>query len=91
MIFKLISIIIYGFIIGLIAKVLHKGDDPKGFLATVLIGVFGSFLGCGIQYLFVGTFAGSGFSYWIFAITGAIILLLINRKIEIRNKNKNEN
>ena len=36
--------ILVGFVIGVIAKFLHPGKDNMGFIATILLGVLGSFL-----------------------------------------------
>jgi len=51
--------LIYGLIVGSIAKWLHPGDDPKGFLPTIGIGVVGSFIGGGFNWLL---FNGEPFS-----------------------------
>lgn len=42
---------IFGLIVGLIAKALHPGDDPIGCLPTIGIGVSGSFVGGGLNWL----------------------------------------
>lgn len=70
--FFIIRYVIFGFIVGILAKIIFPGDDPKGFIPTVLIGIVGSFVGGFIQWaLGMGTpmiFA----SGWIFSIIGAI-------------------
>ena len=55
----IISWILYGLVVGTIAKFIHPGDDPKGFLPTVGIGVVGSFIGGGLNWLL---FNGEAFS-----------------------------
>lgn len=47
---NLIMWITYGVIVGIIAKAIHSGSEPKGFLSTVLIGILGSFVGGFINY-----------------------------------------
>lgn len=42
--------IVYGTIVGLIAKAIYPGPDPKGFFSTVLVGAVGSFVGGFINY-----------------------------------------
>jgi uncharacterized membrane protein YeaQ/YmgE (transglycosylase-associated protein family) len=78
----IIAFIILGLLAGAIAKALLPGDDPGGFIVTMLIGIVGAILG--------GFLAGALFdadpldeffdlSTWLTAIVGAIILLLIYR------------
>lgn len=45
MIIHIISWIIFGLIAGSIAKWLHPGEDPEGWVATTIIGIAGSFIG----------------------------------------------
>ena len=75
--------IVFGLVIGIIAKFLMPGRDPGGFIITALIGMVGALIGT-----FVGRALWGGAGYeagWIAAIFGAIILLagyrlVINRK-----------
>lgn len=46
--------IVYGLIVGSIAKWLHPGEDPMGFIPTVLIGIAGSMVGGFINYFVSG-------------------------------------
>jgi uncharacterized membrane protein YeaQ/YmgE (transglycosylase-associated protein family) len=68
----LIGQIIFGLIVGLIAKFLMPGRDPGGFIITAIIGMAGAVIGT-----FVGrALWGAGYEAgWITAILGAIILL----------------
>ena len=73
--------LVFGLIIGIIAKFLMPGRDPGGFIVTILIGIVGSYLGGGISYLLLGArdpYAPSG---WIMSILGAIVLLFVYRLI----------
>lgn len=47
----LISWILFGLIVGYVAKVLHPGEEPVGYLPTIGIGVAGTFIGGTINYL----------------------------------------
>lgn|SRR5690554_1294700 len=49
--FSLLTWAVFGLIVGLVAKALHPGDDPVGCLPTIGIGVAGSFVGGGINWL----------------------------------------
>jgi len=76
----IIAWIIFGLIAGVIAKLIMPGDDPGGFIVTILLGVAGALLGG-----FVGSLLGlgdiSGFNFWslVLAVLGAILLLFIYR------------
>ncbi len=37
----IISWVVFGLIAGAIAKLLHKGEDPGGWIVTILIGIAG--------------------------------------------------
>jgi uncharacterized membrane protein YeaQ/YmgE (transglycosylase-associated protein family) len=47
----LLSWLIFGLLVGYIAKLLHPGDEPVGYVPTLGIGVVGSFVGGAINYL----------------------------------------
>jgi uncharacterized membrane protein YeaQ/YmgE (transglycosylase-associated protein family) len=85
----IIAFIILGLIAGAIAKALLPGDDPGGFIITMIIGVAGALIG--------GFLAGVLFdadpldeffdiSTWITAIIGSIVLLLIYRMVAGRRR-----
>ena len=73
--------IILGFVIGVIAKLLHPGKDNMGFIMTILLGIAGSFL-AGVIGEAVGWYkAGEGAGF-IASVIVAIILLAIYGKIK---------
>ncbi len=47
----LLSWLVYGLIVGLLAKWLHPGEDPVGFLPTIGIGVAGSYIGGALNWV----------------------------------------
>lgn len=72
--------IVLGFVIGVLAKVLHPGKENMGFIMTVLLGIAGSFL-AGIIGQFFGWYrAGEGAGF-IASVVVAIVLLVIYGKI----------
>ena len=72
--------IVLGFVIGVIAKLLHPGKDSMGFIATILLGIGGSFL-AGIIGQFFGWYqAGEGAGF-IASVVVAILLLVIYGKV----------
>jgi len=70
--------ILVGFVIGVIAKFLHPGKDNMGFIATILLGVLGSFL-AGIIGQALGWYqAGEGAGF-IASVVVAIVLAIYGR------------
>ncbi len=70
--------ILFGLVIGVIAKLLMPGRDPGGFIVTILLGIAGALVGgfIGRAMGFYGPNQGAG---WIVSILGAIILLVLYR------------
>ena len=70
--------IVFGLVVGIIAKLLMPGRDPGGFIVTILLGIAGALLGgfIGRAMGFYGESEGAG---WIISILGAILLLGIYR------------
>lgn len=83
--FTLLAWLLFGLIVGFFSKLLHPGEEPQGFIPMVGIGVFGSFVGGGINWILgMGTnaFAPSGF---LMSIVGGIICCVIWRWYNLRN------
>lgn len=75
--------IIFGLIAGAVAKFIMPGDDPGGFIITILIGIAGALVGGFISTaLGFGTVTGFNAGSFIIAILGAIILLGIYRAVK---------
>lgn len=76
----ILSWILMGLIVGIIAKFLLPGKDPKGCIITILLGIGGAFLGGFIgSKLGWGTFTGFNLKSMLLAVGGAMVLLLIFR------------
>jgi uncharacterized membrane protein YeaQ/YmgE (transglycosylase-associated protein family) len=76
----LIFWIIVGLIAGALAKFIMPGDDPGGFIITILLGIAGAIVG-GFLASLIGI-GGGGFIWTtIIATIGAIILLAIYRAV----------
>lgn len=73
-----LSLILFGFVVGVIAKLLMPGRDPGGFIVTILLGMAGALLGGYIGRLlgFYGPNEGAGF---FMALLGSILLLALYR------------
>ena len=73
--------IVLGFIIGLIAKLIHPGKENMGLIMTISLGIAGSFL-AGIIGQSIGWYkAGEGAGF-IASVLVAVILLVIYGKIK---------
>ena len=72
--------IVFGLVVGVIAKLLMPGKDPGGFIVTMLIGIAGSLIGGFVGRAITGNTASeSAGAGWIMSIVGAILLLAIYR------------
>jgi uncharacterized membrane protein YeaQ/YmgE (transglycosylase-associated protein family) len=76
-----ISWIVFGLIVGALARFLLPGRQSMGWIMTIVLGVIGSFAGGAISAVLFGP--SEGFvqpSGWIMSIIGAMILLFIYSK-----------
>ncbi len=72
----LIGWIIFGLIVGIIAKLLVPGRDPGGFVTTALIGIVGALLAGWIGRA-VGWYGPDDSAGFLMSIVGAVVLLAI--------------
>jgi uncharacterized membrane protein YeaQ/YmgE (transglycosylase-associated protein family) len=73
--------IVLGFVIGVVAKLLHPGKENMGFLMTIVLGIAGSFI-AGIVGEAIGWYkAGEGAGF-IASVIAAIVLLVVYGKIK---------
>ena len=70
--------IVFGLVVGVIAKLLMPGRDPGGFIVTILLGIAGAMLG-GFIGRAMGFYAANQAAGWLMSITGAIVLLVLYR------------
>ena len=68
--------IVLGFVIGVIAKLLHPGKENMGFIMTILLGIAGSFTAGLVGQLLGWYHAGEGAGF-IAAVIAAIALLVL--------------
>ena len=75
---SILGFLVFGLVVGLIARLLMPGRQPIGILGTMLLGVAGSFLGGIVGNLLAGgrwdhpVAAG-----WIGSILGSLLLLAL--------------
>ncbi len=70
--------ILFGLIVGALAKLVMPGKDPGGIIVTMLLGIAGAVLG-GFGGRALGLYRAGEPAGWIMAIVGAIVLLAIYR------------
>jgi uncharacterized membrane protein YeaQ/YmgE (transglycosylase-associated protein family) len=74
----IISWILFGLVVGIIAKLLMPGRDPGGFIITILLGIAGALIG-GFIGRAMGFYGPDEAAGWIISILGAIVLLALYR------------
>jgi uncharacterized membrane protein YeaQ/YmgE (transglycosylase-associated protein family) len=79
----ILSWIIFGLLAGALAKWIMPGNDPGGFIVTILIGIGGAVVGgiIGTQLGF-GNVTGFDLRSFAIAIGGALVLLYIYRLLK---------
>jgi uncharacterized membrane protein YeaQ/YmgE (transglycosylase-associated protein family) len=70
---------LFGLIVGVIAKLVMPGRDPGGIFVTMLIGIVGAVLG-GFLGRAVGWYQPGEPAGFLVATLGAIVLMFIYRK-----------
>lgn len=74
MLTTIIGWIVFGFIVGMLGRLLVPGRQPLGFIGTTVLGVAGSFAGGLLASLLAGRELGHS-SSWIMSSIGAAIVL----------------
>ena len=70
--------IVFGLIVGVVAKLVMPGRDPGGFIVTALIGIVGALIG-GYLGRAMGMYRGDDPVGFVMAVVGAILLLWLYR------------
>lgn len=75
--------IIFGLIVGVLAKLIMPGRDPGGFIISILLGIAGALLG-GFIGSALGLYRPGEAAGFIMSLLGAILLLWIYRQFSVR-------
>jgi len=78
--FGIIGWIIFGLIVGALAKLVMPGRDPGGIIVTMLLGIAGAVAG-GFIGRALGWYGPNDSAGFLMSFVGAIILLWIYRMI----------
>ena len=72
--------ILFGLIVGIVAKLLMPGRDPGGFIVTILLGIVGALLG-GFLGRAAGWYGPNDAAGFLMSVLGAVLVLFIYRKM----------
>jgi uncharacterized membrane protein YeaQ/YmgE (transglycosylase-associated protein family) len=76
--FGVLGWIVFGLIVGAVAKLLMPGRDPGGFIVTILLGILGAVLG-GFVGRALGWYGEGDSAGFLMSLVGAVLLLAIYR------------
>jgi uncharacterized membrane protein YeaQ/YmgE (transglycosylase-associated protein family) len=81
----MITTLIIGLFVGIIAKFLMPGDDPGGIIITIILGIAGAFVAhlIGVRAGWYNEGEPAGF---IASVIGAMLLLLVYRVLFRRRR-----
>lgn len=68
--------ILIGFVVGVVAKLLHPGKENMGLVLTTVLGIAGSLLATWIGRM-VGFYKAGESTGFVMAVFGAVLLLVI--------------
>jgi uncharacterized membrane protein YeaQ/YmgE (transglycosylase-associated protein family) len=72
--------ILFGLVVGIVAKLLMPGRDPGGIILTVVLGVGGALLGGWLGRV-MGLYAPGEPAGFLMAVVGAVIVLALYRLV----------
>jgi uncharacterized membrane protein YeaQ/YmgE (transglycosylase-associated protein family) len=74
----IIGWIVFGLIVGAVAKLLMPGRDPGGWIVTILLGIAGALVG-GFLGRAAGWYGPNDAAGFLMSLLGAIVLLFLYR------------
>jgi uncharacterized membrane protein YeaQ/YmgE (transglycosylase-associated protein family) len=78
--FGILGWIVFGLVVGALAKLLMPGRDPGGIIVTMLLGIVGAVLGGWIGRA-MGLYGPEDPAGFLMSLLGAILLLVIYRMV----------
>jgi len=78
--FGIVGWILFGLVVGALAKLIMPGRDPGGIIVTMLLGIVGAVLG-GFIGRALGFYGPQEAAGWLMSILGAIVVLMIYRML----------
>jgi uncharacterized membrane protein YeaQ/YmgE (transglycosylase-associated protein family) len=83
--FGVIGWIVFGLVVGAIAKLIMPGRDPGGIVVTIVLGIVGALVG-GFVGRALGFYGPNDPAGFLMSLVGAVILLAIYRIIVGRRR-----
>lgn len=80
----ILSWIVFGLIVGALAKLVMPGNDPGGIIITILLGIAGALVG-GLIGRAMGFYGSDQTAGYLMSIVGAIVLLAVYRMVARRS------
>ena len=77
--------IVFGLVVGALAKLVMPGRDPGGIIVTMLLGIAGALLG-GFLGRAMGLYGPGEAAGFLMSFLGAVILLMLNRMMVLRRR-----
>jgi uncharacterized membrane protein YeaQ/YmgE (transglycosylase-associated protein family) len=71
--------ILFGLVVGALAKLLMPGTDPGGIIVTILLGIAGSLVG-GFLGRMLGLYERGQAAGFLMSLLGAVVLLVLYRQ-----------
>jgi uncharacterized membrane protein YeaQ/YmgE (transglycosylase-associated protein family) len=78
-----LAFLLFGLIIGAIARLIVPGREPGGWIISMILGVGGAFLG-GFLGRAIGLYQEGQPAGWIMSLVGAVVLVAIYHAIMTR-------
>lgn len=78
---SIIGWIVFGLIVGFIARAIVPGKDDIGIVRTIVLGIIGSVVGGLVMSLFTGGLGQFNPVGWIGSVIGAVVVLVVYNKV----------
>ena len=72
--------IVFGLVVGIVAKLVMPGRDPGGIILTIVLGIAGAMLGGWIGRV-MGLYRQGEAAGFVMAVIGAIVILALYRLV----------
>lgn len=72
--------IVFGLVVGIVAKFIMPGRDPGGMILTIVLGIVGAMLGGWVGRV-LGLYREGDAAGFLMAVVGAIIVLALYRLV----------
>lgn len=82
--FGIIGTVVFGLVVGVIAKLLMPGRDPGGIFITIVLGILGSVLGRWVGRV-LGLYGPEDAAGFLMSLIGAVLLLVLYRTVSKRS------